>query len=514
MSGWLGETLVASTVLMLVVLALRAPVARLFGAQAAYALWLLPAIRMVLPPMPADVAPPAPVATFHVAVRRFVAAAEPVIDWRLVFTLVWLTGAISFLTLAVVAYRRFLERIGANRVAAGKRDGIPIFVSPAVDGPVAVGFVWPAIVLPADHAVRYAPAELDLAIRHEAAHHAHHDLAANLAALFVRAAHWFNPVAAIAHRAFRADQEMACDARVLAGHSAGERDAYARALVATASGPLGLPVCALNATGRLKRRMRMLGFRNSNSRRMAGAALAGTVIVTGLALTVSGGAAAETATAAAQQMRTVIRGENAERRVATRAELLADAAEARDEAREATAEAGEAARDAAADAANDASACDGRRAVRYRGRDGRSTRVILNCTPPVPAVPPVPVAALGPIAPPAPAAPFSPMPPVPPVAHIPSAAEIDAMVRDAMAEAQPAIAEARRIADACRTHRDGGCGYVDMREIHRTVALSLQEAREEIRRERDLSDRERAQALAGIDRAIARAERNSGRDAE
>ena len=47
MIGWAIEALAASTVLMLVVLALRGPVARRFGAHAAYLLWLLPALRGV-----------------------------------------------------------------------------------------------------------------------------------------------------------------------------------------------------------------------------------------------------------------------------------------------------------------------------------------------------------------------------------------------------------------------------------------------------------------------------------
>ena len=47
------ETLIATAMLMALVMALREPVRRLFGAQVAYALWLLPALRMVLPPLPA-----------------------------------------------------------------------------------------------------------------------------------------------------------------------------------------------------------------------------------------------------------------------------------------------------------------------------------------------------------------------------------------------------------------------------------------------------------------------------
>ena len=49
MISWLTETFVATTLLMLVALALRGPTARAFGARWAYALWLLvPAIILLL----------------------------------------------------------------------------------------------------------------------------------------------------------------------------------------------------------------------------------------------------------------------------------------------------------------------------------------------------------------------------------------------------------------------------------------------------------------------------------
>ena len=56
---WLADTLIVTGLLILAVLLLRRPVARLFGAQTAYALWLLPLLRLILPPLslPANWAP-------------------------------------------------------------------------------------------------------------------------------------------------------------------------------------------------------------------------------------------------------------------------------------------------------------------------------------------------------------------------------------------------------------------------------------------------------------------------
>lgn len=516
MTAWLAETLAASTILMLVVLALRVPVARVFGAQAAYALWLLPALRMILPVLPAEVAARSPVPTLQVTVARIVNAAPPreSIDWPIVLAALWAIGAVVFLSAAITAYRRFLERIGANHARAGSRDGIPVYVSPEVDGPVAVGLVWPAIVLPADHQARFAPAELELALKHEAAHHARHDPAANAAALLIRAAHWFNPVAAVAHRAFRADQEMACDARVLAARPDAECDLYARALVKSASGRLALPVCALGGGGGLKRRVKMLGLSNSKRRSALGLAAAGTVIAAGLALTASGGVAAETATAAADQMRTVIRGDTVTHRRATRAELIADAQEARQEAIEEAAEAGEGARDAIADARYASETCRDRTVI--RSRSGR--RVVLYCDAiaPVPPLPPVP-----------PFAPVPPLPPLPPVAAVPSAAAIAREVRAAMPSrveiarmvregqraarvARASIPSQEELAEIARETREAVVeARIDAAEARRDALEGLREARADIVGDEDLSASERTQALASIDRAISRMERNA-----
>jgi bla regulator protein blaR1 len=51
-ASWLVEALIGATLLMLLVLAVRKPVARLWGAHMAYALWALPALRMILPAIP------------------------------------------------------------------------------------------------------------------------------------------------------------------------------------------------------------------------------------------------------------------------------------------------------------------------------------------------------------------------------------------------------------------------------------------------------------------------------
>src|SRR3954452_4954193 len=74
MIGWAIEALIASTMLMLVVLALRGPVARRFGAQAAYLLWLLPALCMILPRIP-ETAVAVQAIPAHIDIAKLIAAA-------------------------------------------------------------------------------------------------------------------------------------------------------------------------------------------------------------------------------------------------------------------------------------------------------------------------------------------------------------------------------------------------------------------------------------------------------
>ena len=51
MQAW-GDTMITTAALVLAVLLIRKPFARHFGPGLTYALWLVPALRLVLPPLP------------------------------------------------------------------------------------------------------------------------------------------------------------------------------------------------------------------------------------------------------------------------------------------------------------------------------------------------------------------------------------------------------------------------------------------------------------------------------
>ncbi len=76
------------------------------------------------------------------------------------------------------------------------------------------GVVTPTIILPAE-ARSWTPERLRVLLCHEVAHIQRGDWAAQLAAEFLRAVYWFNPLVWVACRRLRQDSEHACDDAVL-----------------------------------------------------------------------------------------------------------------------------------------------------------------------------------------------------------------------------------------------------------------------------------------------------------
>ncbi|HEX8448150.1 MAG TPA: M56 family metallopeptidase, partial [Allosphingosinicella sp.] len=193
-------------------------------------------------------------------------------QWVPFMLAMWAGGAVIFLILQWLAYRAFLGRIRESSRPARPAlfGGIRTWISSAVDGPLALGVIERRIVLPGDFSRRYNPVERRLAMEHELVHHKRGDIWWNLVAMTVLALFWFNPVAWLAFRAFRSDQELACDAAVARTASLDERCDYARALVKSASRPGLIAACALNPAGELKRRLRMMRNHRSSPLRSTG----------------------------------------------------------------------------------------------------------------------------------------------------------------------------------------------------------------------------------------------------
>ncbi|MFD1786941.1 M56 family metallopeptidase [Sphingomonas floccifaciens] len=304
---WAVETLVATTLLMLLVLAIRTPVRRSFGPGVAYALWAIPVLRMILPPLPAawrgGALPTMPVPediTIYLGDPVATLPAEPAsgIGWPTVLLGLWIAGALGFALYHLVAHSRFCARVQrtARRSEIVASGNVRVIETDAAAGPLAFGVLRKFVAFPRDFAERYDPLERDLALAHELGHHARGDLIANWVALAMLAIHWFNPVAWRAFRAFRADQEMACDALVLAGRARELRAAYGRAIVKSAHGGAVSAACHLHTINELKGRLKMLTKHEKITRRkrLAGGSAIGAILLTGMAMTASGTHASET----------------------------------------------------------------------------------------------------------------------------------------------------------------------------------------------------------------------------
>ena len=312
---WAVEALAASALLIAAVLLVRGPVRRTFGAPVAYALWALPVLRLALPPLPhglresvaAPLAAPfaasfaAPLTEVGQQVTVFIApaaadgaAASPGLTAGMTLALLWGAGAAAFLCWQLIAYARFRQRLLRGATLLDLVGGVRVVASPAAAGPLAFGIAKRYVAFPRDFAARYDADERDLALAHELGHHARGDLVANWIALAVLALHWFNPLAWYAFRAFRADQEMANDARVLARLGEGARHAYACAIVKAAHGGAIAAACHLHTVDDLKGRLKMLGMnRISRARALAGLGAIAASGAAALALTASGTQAAE-----------------------------------------------------------------------------------------------------------------------------------------------------------------------------------------------------------------------------
>ncbi|MFN4239646.1 MAG: M56 family metallopeptidase [Erythrobacter cryptus] len=335
MSAVMLETLVWTGVLIALVLVLRRAVARSFGPEAAYALWALPVLRLVLPPitLPAAMAPaallpaaPAPAsgamplalapeasAVSGEAVLWAASASAPVADpgapvgfdlFALLDALplgdvllaLWLGGAGVFLWRRFAAYFALRAALLAEAREVGRVRGrlagwlpesmgaVRLVETPATSAPLAFGVLDRVIALPCGFLAMPDRQARDLALAHELAHHRGGDLLVNFLVQPLFALHWFNPLAHYGWLALRRDQEAACDARVVARCSPAERAAYAALIARFAGAARGASPVALSAPmacpvlgeSSILHRLRSMSMSHiTERRRLAGRALVG-----------------------------------------------------------------------------------------------------------------------------------------------------------------------------------------------------------------------------------------------
>ncbi len=271
-SLFLLDTLVWTGALIGVALLMRRPVAKYLGAGAAYALWFLPLIRMLFPPvtLPAWMRPDlsgggdaaseviaadlafAPSAESGFSYSEFVSPAgtaplDTPIDLLTPVVIVWLVGAAIFMGRRFWLYGELRRELLEDARPVGEVGPIRLIETTAISGPMAFGVFDKVVALPDGFMASRERQVRDLAIAHELAHHRGHDILVNVLVQPLFAIHWFNPLGWMGWSAMRRDQEAACDARVVASRSREERAAYAAIIADFARRPQIAPRPALAA---------------------------------------------------------------------------------------------------------------------------------------------------------------------------------------------------------------------------------------------------------------------------
>ncbi|HEY2356928.1 MAG TPA: M56 family metallopeptidase [Phenylobacterium sp.] len=224
--------LAVSTAIVVAML-VRRPLRRAFGARVAYGLWMLiplAAAAMLAPARVIVVSQPSLAQDDEVAASVPDIVFAPVLqlpvgpDIPALLCILWLGGALIALGALVWAQAQFARAVRAGR-----------------GGPAVVGVLRPRIVTPDDFARRYTPREQRVILAHEATHIARQDSRINALVAIARCACWFNPLIHLMARCLRIDQELACDAQVVAAHPRARRT-YAEAMLKTQLAARPLPL--------------------------------------------------------------------------------------------------------------------------------------------------------------------------------------------------------------------------------------------------------------------------------
>lgn len=176
---------------------------------------------------------------------------------------VWLGGAAlmaGWFLLVNLGLRRRLK--GARRLN-GVECSLPVYVSDALPSPCLCGALRPGIYV--TPAALETPDRLRHVLAHELAHHRHRDHWWALLRCACLCLYWFDPLVWWAAALSRQDCELACDAGAIRALGEGERIPYGRTLVGMiAAGHTSLLQTATTMTGgrrRVRERVRLIARR-------------------------------------------------------------------------------------------------------------------------------------------------------------------------------------------------------------------------------------------------------------
>ncbi len=163
-----------------------------------------------------------------------------------VAVVIWFIGLITFLAYHVIGYfifkrrilrwssepndRRIIDVVQSTAVQTGCSRKVVPLISDAVSSPLLTGCFKPLLILPHES---YSDKDLSLIIRHELTHCRRYDLWYKLLLNIANAVHWFNPAVYLMIREAGRDLELFCDDSIIKDMSFEERKTYAETILAS-----------------------------------------------------------------------------------------------------------------------------------------------------------------------------------------------------------------------------------------------------------------------------------------
>ena len=260
--AFLDSTLVTALVAGLLIL-LRRPMLAAFGPEWTYAAWLLPVLPAIplrmpaLPSMDPGGVLSGSAGAVYAVTADFEQQVAPAMDLAQLALWIWALGAVALFAWGVSRYAYLLQLL-RDAETVDRYDDMPVQIA-SVPVPMTVGVFTLRIIVPASLWATMDAAGRSKILAHEGVHARRRDVLWNLIGFGLLCLHWLNPVAWLAYRSMRRDQELSCDARVTGSSSPGDRARYARLLVEVVAAQPVSPAPAMAADlARIEERIKMI----------------------------------------------------------------------------------------------------------------------------------------------------------------------------------------------------------------------------------------------------------------
>lgn len=240
MIDWIiAQQLLISTTLLLLILIEKLSASSL-TAKHTYLLWMLLPLVLLANNLPQNA-----VAIANDQVYQYLVlfgAEHQALAFSLGWELVWATGALGVFACVALAQIK-MKRLTINSAVQTKLSVIvppklKVLASDKISSPLLYGIFKPILLIPANFADTFDARQQTLIVEHELVHFYRRDNLFNLIAILLVAVFWFNPLIWLGYKAFRRNQELACDESVLINATHKDKVLYSKALVLCAENEL------------------------------------------------------------------------------------------------------------------------------------------------------------------------------------------------------------------------------------------------------------------------------------